>query len=157
MTNRKAPRGPRYEPVPVRCIDAPADAVQPLLREFIRRYVSAARRGRWVHCLLDEPVKAASWLRHFAADRAEGWIEAMPSRESFPQRLMARLGDIRGVYFEGPALAVWANPGEAATLATENGADAIWCADSGGLALVFSHDDGPTWLCRAGGAACAHE
>lgn len=65
----------------------------------------------------------------------------------FPSSLAEVYGSQLGVYFDGSELPYKVSVAEAATLAAERFADAIFSVEAGKLAFFFHHDSG-TWVCQ---------
>jgi hypothetical protein len=151
MTVAKSKRGKsegeKYIPVPmVSRGDLPLN-VGDHLRTFIAAFVHAEARSRWEHCLLEAPQKARKRLQYFRRDLDPAYCRELPGAESFPLRLAGVYGDQVGVYFDGKPPARLVTAAEAATLATEDFADALLSLQLGKRALCFDHEGG-AWLCE---------
>ncbi|MCC2670920.1 MAG: hypothetical protein K0Q72_3391 [Armatimonadetes bacterium] len=139
--------GEKYVPVPVDPRPAAAAEVEAHLRAFITAFISTRSRPRWEHCLLVAPKKARGHLQHFRRDHDPAHCRELRGAAGFPLRLAGIYGSQVGIYFTGHANPLQVTAAEAATLATEHFADAVFSLVPGKLALYFDHDGG-VWACE---------
>ncbi len=138
----------KYVPVEVDPQPTSSDTVGVHLRRFIASFILSHRRRRWEHCLIEAPQKARELLSRLPSDLDPFLCRELRGSEGFPLQLGRAYGT--GVYFDGGESALHLSAAEAATLATESDADAIFSTEPGRRALCFSHHGG-VWVCERGG------
>ena len=138
----------KFAPVVVNPQPCHPDEAERHLRAFAEAFVGKSHAGRWIHLLIERPEKSAEALHkleHHLDGRYCG--EAGRGADAFPSSLTEVYGSGRGVYFDGSEPACKISAAEAATLATERFADAIFSLEAGKRALYFHHSGG-MWVYR---------
>ena len=144
--SQKAKATTKYIPVAVNPQPVSDEEVTRHIRAFIERFILPPRQYRWIHCLLEMPDKSTRHLVKFGHDLDERYCTELKGSHSFPSALEERFGSTVGVYFSGPGAACKVTAAEAATLATETSADALWSFVPGESGLFFEHE-GHAWVC----------
>jgi hypothetical protein len=137
----------KYAPVPVVAGSADRAESESHLRAFIAAFVRPHARSRWIHCLLEEPEKARGHLYRFALDQESCYCTELKGADGFPAALASVYGSERGLYVDGRTPPCTMTAAEAATMATENGCDAVISFVPGRRALFFDHE-GTAWRCE---------
>lgn len=118
------------------------------LRGFAESFIDKKHSARWIHLLIEKPEKAEKALHKFEHQLNGIFCKDIGrGQNSFPASLAEVYGANLGVYFDGSEPPCKVSVAEAATLAVERLADAIFSLESGKLAFFFHHDGG-TWLCK---------
>ena len=138
----------KYVPVEVNPQTCSAEEAARHLRGFAESFIDKKHSARWIHLLLEKPEKAEKALRKFEHQLNEHFCEDIGrGANTFPASLVEVYGDRLGVYFDGIERPCKVSIAEAATLAVDRFADAIFSLESGKLAFFFHHDSG-TWVCK---------
>ena len=96
--------------------------------------------------MLESPGKAAGHLHCFDRDQYSCCCQ-IKGPDAFPLVLEAVFGPERGLYFDGRRSPCWMTAAEAATIATEEGNDALLSLAPGRRVLFFHHQGG-VWKCE---------
>jgi hypothetical protein len=137
----------QYVPVQAAPVPATREEQDNHLRAFIRQFIVPVAQSRRAHCLLESPEKAAGHLHRFERDLDPRYCREMKGPDAFPLSLEAVYGTERGVYFDGERLPCQITAAEAATIATEQGGDALLSLIPGRRVLFFHHG-GTAWKCE---------
>lgn len=126
----------------------PPEEAEKHLRAFAQSFVDRKHTGRWIHLLIEKPEKAENALHKFEHHLNESCCKEIGrGADTFPSSLAKVYGSRRGVYFDGSESPCRVSIAEAATLATERYADAIFSLDAGRRAIFFHHSSG-AWVCE---------
>jgi hypothetical protein len=140
----------KFIPVAVNPQPCPTEEAKKHLRAFAESFIDGNYCERWIHLLIEKSEKAEKALHKFEHHLNESRCKEIGrGAHTFPSSLAEVYGVKLGVYFDGSEAPCKVSVAEAATLAVERFADAIFSLEAGKRALFFHHDSG-TWVCEDG-------
>jgi hypothetical protein len=138
----------KYVPDAVNPVACSQEEAEMHLRGFAQSFIDGNNANRWIHFLIEKPAKSLANLHKFEHHLREEFCEGIGRNAStFPASLTNEFGTKLGVYFDGSEPPSKLSIGEAATLATERGVDAVFSLVAGKLAVFFHHADG-VFICE---------
>jgi hypothetical protein len=122
----------KYKPVEVNPQTCSPEEAERHLRGFAESFIDKHYSERWVHLLIEKPEKAGKALHKFENQLNESCCEDIGrGADTFPSSLAEVYGAKVGVYFDGSEPPCKVSVAEAATLAVERFADAIFSLEAG--------------------------
>jgi len=117
------------------------------LRAFAEFFIDKNYTDRWIHITIEKPEKAKHEMRKSERHLNPMYCKMMADVDAFPASLAEIYRSKQGVYFDGTEPGQYMTAPEAASLAEERNADAMFSMAAGKLAIFFFHE-GWAWKCE---------